>query len=454
MDGLRLDHLCTVVWDPGIVGSRAKSVCYDCLCLMALFRAVMSLVHHWAEWSVWTGLILGIAEQLPGKNVIYHVYIHPVLWIGCVVIGHGRSKYLSLSLGLIRIGTLAPVGVLVCAGLHWGSFPWEGFRSGCFACGGGPVDGSDWPRVDCAVDFAPGGVWIGYIRQDLWGRSLTDAAPVTGSLVFSALSGCLDDYCATGFTLCRIFCSTECVLLAGFGVSLPRVSECWTMATKGAALVGNRAGITFGVELYVPWDAPEAVVDISSEGVVPLRSIPDVTGLTGRRADAVECRVLQGRDVRSIRVLVPDPRGLDKNFHDVTIVDMGDVSESSVSIPDLSSLNQQWPQVISHMGRFQQELEGMREAAKQRFRQVRPSSCVYCGIWIKCDMYRHVARFHLDLAQLWRCPVSWCTVWKGTPQDCMDHVRGHMIFRGTLNRPAWNSFFRRGQFDVRCGWIP
>ena len=39
-------------------------------------------------------------------------------------------------------------------------------------------------------------------------------------------------------------------------------------------------------------------------------------------------------------------------------------------------------------------------------------------------MYQHVARFHLDLAQLWRCPVSWCTVWKGTPQDCMDHIRG------------------------------
>ena len=123
------------------------------------------------------------------------------------------------------------------------------------------------------------------------------------------------------------------------------------MTTDGAALVENRAGITFGVELYVPWDAPEAVVDISSEGVVPLRSIPDVIGLTGRRADAVECRVLQGRDVRSVRVLVPDPRGLDQNFHDVTIVDMGEVPESSVSIPDLSSLSQQWPPaVISHMG--------------------------------------------------------------------------------------------------------
>ena len=33
-------------------------------------------------------------------------------------------------------------------------------------------------------------------------------------------------------------------------------------------------------------------------------------------------------------------------------------------------------------------------------------------------------KFHLDLDQLWRCPVSWCTVWKGNPQDCMDHVRG------------------------------
>ena len=39
-------------------------------------------------------------------------------------------------------------------------------------------------------------------------------------------------------------------------------------------------------------------------------------------------------------------------------------------------------------------------------------------------MYRHVSTFHLDLGQLWCCLVSWCTVWKGTPQDCMDHVRG------------------------------
>ena len=102
--------------------------------------------------------------------------------------------------------------------------------------------------MDCVVDFSPGGVWIGYIRQELWDRSLTDAAPVTGSLVFSALFGCLDVYCAAGFTSCRAFCSMDCVLLAGFGLSLRRVSKYWTIATEGAALVENRAGITFGVE--------------------------------------------------------------------------------------------------------------------------------------------------------------------------------------------------------------
>ena len=113
------------------------------------------------------------------------------------------------------------------------------------------------------------------------------------------------------------------------------------MAADGAALAEVRAGNTFGVELYIPWVAPEAVVDVSSEGVVPLRNIPDVIGLVGRREGAAECRVLQGRDVRSVRVLVPDCRRVDQNFHDVTIVDMGEVPESAVSIPELSALSQQ-----------------------------------------------------------------------------------------------------------------
>ena len=43
-------------------------------------------------------------------------------------------------------------------------------------------------------------------------------------------------------------------------------------------------------------------MDISSAGMVPLRNVPDVIGLVGRCESAVESRILQGRDARSVRV--------------------------------------------------------------------------------------------------------------------------------------------------------
>ena len=110
------------------------------------------------------------------------------------------------------------------------------------------------------------------------------------------------------------------------------------MATDSAAAAGGRAGITFDVELVVPWDAPEAVIDFHSDGVMDLGTIPDVIGLAGRQLGAAVCRILQGRDVRSARALVSDSRGLEQNFHDVTIVDMGDLPESSVSLDELSTM--------------------------------------------------------------------------------------------------------------------
>ena len=43
-------------------------------------------------------------------------------------------------------------------------------------------------------------------------------------------------------------------------------------------------------------------------------------------------------------------------------------------------------------------------------------------------MARHVSSFHIDLGQLWQCPVSWCSQWNGTPQDCVDHIqRRHSV---------------------------
>ena len=70
------------------------------------------------------------------------------------------------------------------------------------------------------------------------------------------------------------------------------------------------------VMLDVPWNAPEADVHMHSDGVVELDldTVPDVLGLTGWRPEAAVVRVLQGRDERSVRALIPDPRVMEKGF--------------------------------------------------------------------------------------------------------------------------------------------
>ena len=83
-------------------------------------------------------------------------------------------------------------------------------------------------------------------------------------------------------------------------------------------------------------------------------------------------------------------------------------------------------EVFDHMKWYQQDLELMRKSAKKDYSQTRPMPCRFCGKVIRVDMYRHVARLHLDLVQLWRCPIAWCTTWKGSPRDCLEHLRsGH-----------------------------
>ena len=62
----------------------------------------------------------------------------------------------------------------------------------------------------------------------------------------------------------------------------------------------------------------------------------------------------------------------------------------------------------------------------------------------------HVARRHLELAQLWRCPVSWCTVWRGAPQDLMDHIREAHNVPGEIRKVSLESFFLHGQSHARC----
>ena len=219
---------------------------------------------------------------------------------------------------------------------------------------GGSAAPSDWLCVLGPADGPPGGIWIGFIRHTVeHGQSIV-AVTVTGSLEFPTLSSRRDadsiyrpstlrDYCDTAWSL-PLLCRTD-------GVA---------MDAAGFSIVDNRAGVTFGVELYVPWDAPEMATYLTAKGTVPLHDVQDVFGMCGRRKGATESHILQGRDARSGRVLVPDCRALEQNFHDITVVDMGDLPESEVSIPELSDLTRKWPPaVIAHMRWRQPELEEM-----------------------------------------------------------------------------------------------
>ena len=89
-----------------------------------------------------------------------------------------------------------------------------------------------------------------------------------------------------------------------------------------------------------------------------------------------------------------------------------------------SCLRRIWPwAVFAFMTRYQQDLERKRKECKERFGCTQSGNCAHCGKTIQMDLGKHIASYHLELAQLWRCPVMWCTVWKGTVQDCIDHMR-------------------------------
>ena len=298
---------------------------------------------------------------------------------------------------------------------------------GRFECLDSPVRDADWSDV-CSVDLSP----VGDIRIEFDQEQSTDAAPLTELQDFYTLLHIYSD-CATGFTSVWTFCITVRDNISGeeFTRRCSDLSVCQTRIRQsesdGAALVDDRSGVTFRAELCIPWDAPEAVVDIDSAELVSLGSFPDKVGLFGRRKDAAVSRILMGRDSRSVRFLVPDTRVVDCGYHDVTVVDMEDEREPMVVLEDMTQLRELWPsEVFNHMKWYQQDLELMRKSAKKEYSQTRPMPCRFCGKVIRVDMYRHVARLHRDLVQLWRCPIAWCTTWKGSPQDCLEHLRnGH-----------------------------
>ena len=152
-------------------------------------------------------------------------------------------------------------------------------------------------------------------------------------------------------------------------------------------------------------------------------TIQDVMGLQALRPSAAVCKVMTVPDSNCVRIVTPDEH-VPTGFHEILIYDMGQEEWPKVHLSEIGCLRLDWPkELFSFVGRYQLELEQMRKECRDRFSYVTSGMCPTCEKFIQVNLGKHVALYHLDLAQLWRCPVGWCPVWKGTSQDCVDHMR-------------------------------
>ena len=71
------------------------------------------------------------------------------------------------------------------------------------------------------------------------------------------------------------------------------------------------------------------------------------------------------------------------------------------------------------------EMEDLRRRAymgdQPAYRYTGRCYCPVCEIKSEHALDSHMMCHHLDLGQLWRCPVEWCAVWKGSVRECRDH---------------------------------
>ena len=162
-------------------------------------------------------------------------------------------------------------------------------------------------------------------------------------------------------------------------------------------------------------------------------------------------KVMSVRDSQCIRVVTPDDH-VACGFHEILLHNMGEEELPFVATSELDYLRRIWPRALfAFMTRYQQDLERKRKECKERFGCTQSWNCTHCGKYIQMDLGKHIAFNHLELAQLWRCPVMWCTVWKGTGTVltiCGERTK----CRCQSRRQICPSSFRRGQLLETSGW--
>ena len=155
----------------------------------------------------------------------------------------------------------------------------------------------------------------------------------------------------------------------------------------------------------------------------------DVFGLRAFDKKMPVTRMLPGASPCDLRLLIPDARIGQDGFHDVVIENLIGTStwrSRHVSPSDVIGLRRRWLQAVFQVMRERGvELEDLRRQAyvglQPAYRYTGRGYCPVCEIKTEHSLDSHMMCHHLGLGQLWRCPVEWCTVWKGSVRECRDH---------------------------------
>ena len=159
-------------------------------------------------------------------------------------------------------------------------------------------------------------------------------------------------------------------------------------------------------------------------------NIQDVMGLQTLRPSAAVCKVITIPDSNCVRIVTPDEH-VSTGFHEILIYDMGQEEWPQGPLSEIGCLRLDWPKdLFSFVGRYQLELEEMRKVCRDRFGPAASGTCPTCDKYIQVNLGKHVALYHLDLAQLWCCPVDWCPVWRrGHHRTVWTTCEEHTILR-------------------------
>ena len=173
-------------------------------------------------------------------------------------------------------------------------------------------------------------------------------------------------------------------------------------------------------------------MNMNSLGVMDLDlSIsPDVFGLRAFDTDSPIARMLPGSTPCELRLILPDPKfGID-GFHDI-IIDNLTASppwrSSHISQGDVAALRRRWPKdVFRRLYCRAPDVERLRRDVRKRSDRIfcysRPGYCSVCEERVHMALNSHMIAFHLELAQLWCCPVEWCAVCKGSVREWLEHL--------------------------------